>query len=309
MARRLQCLNCLGFVFYRRARDLVLRRPIRPGQWLYDTDYGRASTAILPLLLISGIAQAWVLSHFGGMTGMIKEYQRSLDNFANTGWIVVLSDSFSIMMFMGLLALPLDKPIRTQWWFIGLILLLLLLARIFFGGLRGSRSDTVFGLFVAAGMVNYTVRRIPLRFVVIAVAFVVSFMYVYGLYENVGPEGIGAALASREQRVMAEGRSHRTLELVLLEECGRSGIQSMLLYRLTTLGMDSDYAWGRTYLGAACTIVPKAIWTDRSPTKVKWGTYAVSGPEYYVGGYTAAAYLYGLAGEAMLNFTPISIPC
>jgi hypothetical protein len=73
-------------------------------------------------------------------------------------------------------------------------------------------------------------------------------------------------------------------------------------------GCDYRYAWGRTYLGSAALLIPRAFWPDRPPTKVKEGTEAQFGAGSWDEHKWSSSLVYGLAGETMLNFGPLAVP-
>src|SRR5262249_13494593 len=69
-----------------------------------------------------------------------------------------------------------------------------------------------------------------------------------------------------------------------------------------------QYALGKTYLAAPAFMIPKFVWPGRPEGKVPAGTEALFGRGTYDPVLRHATYIYGLAGEAMLNFPPIFAP-
>jgi hypothetical protein len=55
-------------------------------------------------------------------------------------------------------------------------------------------------------------------------------------------------------------------------------------------------------------LIPRSIWPDRPLTKIKEGTEVQYGRGSFVPGVWQSSNVYGLAGEAMLNFGPIAVP-
>jgi hypothetical protein len=70
---------------------------------------------------------------------------------------------------------------------------------------------------------------------------------------------------------------------------------------------DYEYSWGRTYIGAVEILLPNFILPTRTPTKIKEGTEALYGKGSFSPTFSSSL-VYGLAGEAMLNFSPIIVP-
>ena len=104
------------------------------------------------------------------------------------------------------------------------------------------------------------------------------------------------------------GQTGRSIQALLLGDLARSDVQAYLLYRLYGGERNYKFAWGRTYLGAAASVVPSWIWPNRPETKVREGTEIQYG--IYPGAHTSlvSTRQYGFAGEAMLNFGPAAVP-
>jgi len=101
--------------------------------------------------------------------------------------------------------------------------------------------------------------------------------------------------------VAQTGRSRRTL---VLGDFGRSDVQALLLDRLYGPAPRAELAWGRTYVADVASVVPRALWPGRPLGKVVEGTAALYGVWYFLPE-RYASNVYGLAGEALLNFGAI----
>ena len=66
-------------------------------------------------------------------------------------------------------------------------------------------------------------------------------------------------------------------------------------------------AYGLDYMQSFAFFVPRKIWPDRPPGKVKWGSEALYGDQLFTWD-TRATYIYGLVGEGLLNFPAIVVP-
>src|SRR5690606_1236741 len=64
----------------------------------------------------------------------------------------------------------------------------------------------------------------------------------------------------------------------------------------------------RTYLVGYTIVIPRAIWPNKPPHKTMEGTQALIGPGNYRPGVREASNVYGLMGEAMLNFGVFPAP-
>jgi len=66
---------------------------------------------------------------------------------------------------------------------------------------------------------------------------------------------------------------------------------------------DYSYRWGLTYAGALAILIPRNIWPDRPDFKTDAGTEAQLGKSTPL----LSLRVYGLAGEALLNFGPAGV--
>jgi hypothetical protein len=131
-------------------------------------------------------------------------------------------------------------------------------------------------------------------------------MYLYGFYKDVGVKAVDALRDTSKIDAM-EGNSGRTMYAVLLGDLARTEIQATLLNRVVASD-DFQYSYGKTYLEAFAFMIPKGVWPDRPEGKVAAGTEALFGRGSYDPVLRRATYIYGLAGEALLNFPPVMAP-
>lgn len=305
-------LNALGLLVYRAARNIFMGTESKqPRQTEWRLDRRRFLIIVSGALLITGILQLQVYASYGGITGYIAtatdlELIAERDPMQGKGFIYMISESFPILTLMAFAVYAGRKESYKSWPVIMLVLLVYFFLKLLFGGLRGSRSNTIWGLFWAVGIVNFWLRPISKKLVFAGCTFLVLFMYFYGFFKSAGLDGL-QALESAEARAELEERTGRDLKGTLLGDLGRSDVQAFLLYRLSRPESDYEYAWGRTYFAAVSTLIPRSI-VDRPPRKTKEGTEAQYGREAYIPGAWQSSKLYGLTGETMLNFGPVAVP-
>lgn len=226
--------------------------------------------------------------------------------FQNMGWIFMISESVPVVaMFLVIVHFEQGK---MSWTRALLVLLALFVVQIGFAGLRGSRSQTVQFLFWLVGCIHFIVRPVPRKVVYAGSVFVMLFLYIYGFYKAAGANGVSQALSGSEQRSELSRKSRRTFDVVVLGDLGRSDVQAFVLYRLMNDKRDFQYAKGRTYLSALSILVPSFLWHDKPASKLKEGTDIQAGAGSYVPAISWSSRVYGLSGEAMLNFGPVSVP-
>jgi hypothetical protein len=313
-------LNLAGLLVYRFARvwfgpGARAARPVstvwrvRPTVWGWW--FGGALLAAMAL-------QVWVYASYGGLWGFISAVERDEHSFLGSSWISMVTESFPILALMSY-AIMVRRRAAPSWRTLMGVLLLFGVVKLLFGGLHGSRSNTVFALFWAVGIVHCYVRPVPKKLILAGMVALVMFMHVYGFYKSGGVAGLRRALESSDARAQVEEETHRPLRAAILGDLGRSDIQAAVLYRLASPLSDYQYSLGRSYLGGLLTILPGPVWRNRPPTKVREGTEALYGRGSYRERPLTATYdkdrflgmsvaVYGLAGEAMLNFGPWAAP-
>ncbi|MDQ4025603.1 MAG: hypothetical protein M3217_08970, partial [Actinomycetota bacterium] len=216
------------------------------------------------------------------------------------------ADSFPNLLLLAYATVVAKRRGARAWSVIVLVLLTIFLLRFGFGALRGSRSTLVWALIWAAGVVHLWVRPLTRKLIAAGTAGLIVLIYLLAFYKGVGPDAL-TAFEGSHRRAQLEQSTENNMRSVVLIDLARSSIQSYLLYRLTT-AEDYDYAWGRTYGAGAAVVVPRAIWPDRPVLKVKEGTEAIYGRGSFSPLYREATFVYGLAGEAMLNVGPWGVP-
>lgn len=288
----------LGLKF---GRALADRKPPAPGE-LNVTRFQRVA---IPLFLIAVALQVVVYVQFGGLGGYVDEFAHSPAAFAGYGPIFVLSESAPALGFLLFLAWARERRHRQYLWIIIIALAFFTLSKLLFGGLRGSRANTVWAVFWAAGAVHLWLRRLPAWILPVGAAGVVVFAYYYGFYKAGGLDSVESAMTEGHQ-VAAES-SGRTFRFVLEGDMGRADVQAYLLQRLVEYRDEYELAMGRSYFGAMTLPVPASLLSSKPPTKVEFGTKALYGPYALSQGYRSSRQ-FGLAGEALLNFSVGAVP-
>lgn len=307
-------VNAAGLVLYQcaRRRAAVWGQHTMKGAF-WQLNRNRLLWAVGCALMLSGALQIWVYAQQGGIIGYIEQYSRatldpeSSSGFKDMGWIFMVSESFPILGVVYFAVCVGRLRTARSWLVIGLILFGFFALQMLFGGLRGSRSNTVWALFWAAGIIHFWVRPLNRTLVFAGICFLVAFMYLYGFYKGLGKD-VWTVFEAGAIPAEASIKTGRTLEGMLLGDLGRSDVQAFLLYRLSMPNRDYQYAWGRTYLASATLLIPRALWPDRPPGKIKEGTEAQFGAGSWDEDKWNSSLVYGLAGEAMLNFGPLAVP-
>lgn len=297
-------LNAAGLVLYRVSRQIFKHKAnYRPALWKIEKGKLRI---VLPLcVLISAVAQTLVYAKFGGMVGYMDSVIRDPSNWAGMGWIFMISESAPILISFFVIV---HLQRRGLNWSVAILAILVLFCiQMYFGGLRGSRSQTIELFFWVIGAVHFLVRPVPRRFVYAGLGVLIIFLYLYAFYKALGKDATQAITASAEDREHIAQTKHKTFRGLVLADLARADVQAYILFRLVTDGKDFfDYAKGRTYLAAISLWVPRWILPNRPLGKVKEGTEVQMGSGFDMN--QNSSHVYGMAGEAMLNFGPLAAP-
>jgi hypothetical protein len=270
-------------------------------------------------MVLAVALQVWVYALYGGLTGYMTATEHREQAFMGNERIGMIAGSFPVLMIFGYAVAVVARRKMPTWPMLCLMLLAFGALKLLFGGLQGARAEIVWAMFAAVGVVHFWIRPLSRKAVVMGMIGLVLFMYLYGFYKSAGVDGLQKALESSQSRANVEGKIRRPLSSTLLGDLGRSDIQAYVLYRLNQPDCDYQYAFGRSYLGSVLTLVPGPLWRERPPTKVKEGTELLFGAGSYRERPISSTYehdrfvgmssrVYGLAGEAMLNFGPWSVP-
>jgi hypothetical protein len=297
-------VNCCALIAYRAGRAWCARMPVRL-RARRELDPRRFWILLVPTLLIAAALQYWVYERVGGILGYIRAYTQPGEAFQGYGFTFLISESFPILGFIGFAVLATRYRRLNNWWVIALVLLAFFALKILFGGLRGSRSNTVWGLFWAIGIIHLWIRPLSRRALLAGIPVLTAFMFGYGLYKAAGLDGVSALFDPPRALALAR-RSGRTIHSTVLSDLSRADVQAYVLYRLQT-GASENLAWGRTYVGGLAILIPRRVLPARPPTKSKEGTDILYGRGTYESGRSSKR-VFGLAGEAMLNVGLAGVP-
>lgn len=254
-----------------------------------------ALTATISLLSFIGL----VVSQ-GGVSAYLRLVTENRDGLEGFGWILLISEAWPLLGFMYVL---LKFPrVRNSALRLLVLFVVILIAQFLTGGLRGSRSNLIWPALIALVFLHLFARRIPRRAVVVGALAMMPFMYLYGIYKGGGVDAVQAMRAGVPADVLAS-ETGRGLDLVLLEDFGRAGTQVVALDGVLQ-DRGAGVVWGLGYVGDIAKLVPDSLVPIEVPDKVDLGTAALYGVETLDGEWRSSR-IYGLTGEALLNFGPL----
>lgn len=252
----------------------------------------------LSLLLLTFIMQVVVFMKFGGVEGYINVWSSDRDQFKGLGVLLIVAEAFPIL-FAFYILLNIKTTRKTIIFFI-LLLITFFLIKLVFGGFRGSRSNTIWGLFWLAGVIHIVFYRFSKVHFIAGTLFLVSFMSLYSIYKTFGVEAF-----SGDYTLQDTGRYEGSTSLgVLLTDFSRAGEHAFILHEYFNRD-DYDVKLGQTYAFSFFKLLPGLNSPFGHADKNSAGAELFYGqsvdPEF---SYFYNSRIYGLYGEGLLNFGP-----
>ncbi|MFG1951496.1 hypothetical protein [Micromonospora sp. NPDC048830] len=295
-------LNTLGLALYRVVLALPARRGRRRHRPARQLDVRAFWWFGLLAVAVSFAAFGVEVAMFGGLSGFVEVMTGSYERpeLAGLGWFLLITEAFPALLVAMVLVRWRSALARRP----GLLILLmtgLAVTQFFVSGLKGSRSSTMWPVLLCLIIIHLLVRRIPRRALFAVVAVLLVYMYGYGLYKSAGPNVLAVANGTRsvEEVSSATGRDLPTL---LTGDFGRADVQAVVLDR--HLHGEAEPVLGSTYLNAMTLLLPDALLPYHPVSKVEVGSVLLYGPTILESEHRSSK-VYGLAGEAIINFGPV----
>jgi hypothetical protein len=290
-------LNAAGLVAYRLASNWAFARTrISDKRWEFDS---KKFYPIFALALSSSIVGAVTfIWQFNGIPGMIEAYENNQEAFIGKGWLLVFAWPLAVISFIIVIFGLADRSRKNRLTTAMFLVSVAGLGHFLLLGWYGSRSSTIWALFWMAGIIHYRFRKLHRHVLAFGVIFLIAFMYLYGFYKENKTASL-QVLRSPSLWLKPVGYQ-RDFKFLLLGDLARADSNASILHNLVKDPNDYDYRWGLTYAAAFAILIPRNFWPDRPEVRVDAGSEALWGK----GDPLRSSRLYGLGGEAMLNFGP-----
>jgi len=288
-------LNFAGLLLYRvvlAAPDRVRKSPV------VRLDYPRLQVLGLAVLTVSLAVFVGLVLGFGGLSGYLTSLTSLDRDVAGYGPVFLIADCFPLLGFV-LVLLRGRNLLRRRPLLLVALVVVFVLAQFVVAGLHGSRSSVIWPVLIVIGMCHLLVAPLRKRTLVAMLIMISGFMYLYGFYKSAGADVVDLLTGDRSVGEISS-ETGRDIPLLLLGDLARADIQALVLDREQT--RPDLAAHGLTYLGDLLFLVVRDVRPDL-PDKVAVGTDLLYGPGAYDSGLRSSQ-IFGLAGEATLNFGP-----
>jgi oligosaccharide repeat unit polymerase len=269
--------------------------------------------AILALLLLLVVQLAWgfYLIYFSG--NFLSEFA-SQDAWQGSlaAYAVVESAPLAFCWLVTLYyARKGERPIGLM---VPVILLVELVLLLGLSSSRGSRVAMLSQLFFCVMIFNYSIYRFKLRDYLLGALACGLFLPIYAYYKYAGIEGLRDYLSGNNTASVAE--TYNNPVSFLIGDIGRADMQAPLLARYLEGSFSPNY-YGESYLAAFTLLIPKDARPSWLRSKTQVGAQAQldrgTGSQGYRGvisvdGVYESSRIYGLFGEALLNFGLFGLP-
>lgn len=302
-------INLIGLILYRFFRRYFYRKQYIKslGYSKWEINSRKLLIISIPILLIMFLLQTYIYITYGGFKGYIDTYINRDGGFEGMGFIFTIAESFPIIFIILSFHFIQKSRLKDNMIVYFLLFLIFFLLKLYFGGLRGSRSNTLWGLIWFVGIYHSFVKPVKKRTIILGSILILSFVFLYGIYKGSGDKGL-EIFGTNESITELADDTGRGIDTVLLGDLSRFRTQSFILYRLIEHPNNYQYSLGRSYIGDISIMIPKRFFPNRPPTKVKEGTEIILGEGNYNPNKYVSSRIYGLTGEFMLNFGYIFAP-
>ncbi|MBA6409121.1 hypothetical protein H4J63_07150 [Pseudoalteromonas sp. 5Ae-yellow] len=260
-------------------------------------------------LLISFFSQIFIYAKFGGVAGYISAYTLRGDGdseFSGLGKFMIIGEAFPVLLAMTFAFFYMLKEDRKdgKQSYILLFLLSFLFLMLIFGGLKGSRSNTLLALFWLLSVINFYYKTITLKTLGLVGGLFIIYMMIYGVYKSAGEQFFNEVSYTNIQ----ENSKYRgnALTGVLSGDLSRYEVQTEVINKVI---FKNENTWlGESYLSAILTPTPKSFQKDLGvDNKTDLSTVLFFGRSNLDTNNAKSTLILGLVGESIANFHYVGV--
>lgn len=251
-------------------------------------------------LLFSLVCQIAIYAKFGGISGYMTTWTEDRDEFDGLGMLFMLAEPFPILALLSLCLFFRKEDLKKPLLFIFIFFIAFFVLKLLFGGFRGSRSNTIWGLFWFAGIVHLYYFKLKKIHLIMGVIFLITFMNVYSIYKSFGVDAF-----SMQYSLEDTGRFENNPTItILLNDFSRIGLHSYMLYQYYDFNF-YDIKFGQTYLSTLSKFLPFGGDFELYNKNSAGSEILYDKKSSLIFNDFHNSRIYGAYGEAFLNFGPV----
>jgi hypothetical protein len=270
----------------------------------------KSGAVVLLIVLAIAALACWVVYYFGagGYEAIAENRDRGGGSIRGFGPLMVFGGAAPWLIFTAVtLARGAGKLSRRTAWSAYIILAILFVFQILLNGLNGSRSQIIGAAVAIIVQIHFFWSPIRRRHIAMGLIPLILFSYAFTFYKDFG-SNFFELFRGRVSLSYLEGSSERAGVISeAMAPLSMSHIQSSILRTVVEHKGDYSLRFGKTYVAGAIGPIPGWLiggtklwqWSKLTAACEQAGTDYDPSRTYNPG---AAYRIYGLAGEAMLNF-------
>lgn len=252
-------------------------------------------------LAISFISQILIFLKFGGVMGYLNSWTEDKDSLSGLGIWYMFAEPFPIILLIFLIILiGKDRILKNKYKWIILLFIIFFISKLIFGGFRGSRSNTIWGLFWFAGIVHIYLFRLKMIHYVIGLIFIISFMSLYSIYKTYGVNSFSGDYSIED----TNRYNANPIVEIYLGDFSRATVNAFQIAQVEDI-KTYEYKFGQTYFYTLTMIFPFTKDYYRGHNKNTAGYEIMTNnkikPNF---DYYHNSRVFGFYGEGVLNFGP-----
>ncbi len=301
--------NAIGIIFYQVSHWFTIKH-CSPSRKIWILKPGTSESIVWSAVFFAIISWIIMMIKMGGFAGIVEE--KIYGGVGAIGGLGTFRFSAAALMPLLLIALTIRRKSNARVSVVSVCIILFVCSIIQFltAGLLGSRRSIIYPIVWSIGIIHYFWRDIKPKILLLGMVPIILFAFVYGLYKASGQMFIDIVKGQATIKQVAEA-TNENISQVIVVDMSRADIQAWMIYKLKTFPEDYDLRYGKTYLLAPFTLIPRWLFPWKTPgsEKTRAGTEFMFGKGYYDPTIKRiSGRVYGLAGEAVLNFGLWSIP-
>ncbi len=289
-----------GIIIFISLSKLKLKQKKVRHIWSFKSN---AALIVSLLMVFSFVLQTYLYAKIGGIKAYIQIFtdkEEASSGFTGMGALFIVSEIFPYLLLLWYFIKKRGKNVSVS--NVAIFLALMLVACIYFGGLRGSRSNTVFTMVHAVIVVHFTIFRFKRKHFMILLASFFLFMAIGRLYKN---DGIEMIKNYKNYDDIQISNKMSSAESIIISDLARYDVRCFELFMLEN-NIHYKKKYGSTYLYSVLTFIPfgKSV---RNSLHLTGRTEAAGQLQFDSSGVVKSnkrknTRIFGFIGESMLNF-------